>query len=76
MPAIALLFVCLLLTACSSMEIKPGEKSHARREMAPGAGLLTGSEGEFVIFRLEDKGQRGDSEDGREKEPKASTSSE
>jgi len=41
----------LLVAACSGVEIKPGEGSHARREIPPGPGLLSGSDGEFVIFR-------------------------
>ena len=42
----------LMLCACG-LEVKRGERSHARREMAPGPGLFTGQEGEFVIFRVE-----------------------
>lgn len=48
---VALLLLAGLLVACSGIEIKPGEVSHARREMPPGPGLLSGSDGEFVIFR-------------------------
>lgn len=49
------LFAGLLLTACAGVEIKPGEKSHARREIPPGPGVLTGQQGEFTIYRLEEK---------------------
>ena len=48
---IALMLVAGLLVACSGVEIRPGEVSHARREMPPGPGLLSGSDGKFVIFR-------------------------
>jgi hypothetical protein len=34
--------------------MKQGSKSMARRDIPPGPGLLTGSQGEFVIFRLEE----------------------
>ena len=45
----------LLLAACAGVEIKPGEKSHARRDIPPGPGLFTGKDGEFVLFRLEEE---------------------
>ena len=48
---IALMLLAGLLVACSGVEIKPGEVSHARREVPPGPGLLSGSDGKFVIFR-------------------------
>lgn len=48
------LFTCLLLVACGNLNIKPGEKPHARRDAPSGPGLLTGGLGEFVIFRVED----------------------
>ncbi len=41
----------LLAAACSGIEFKPGEVSHARREVPPGPGLLSGSDGEFVVIR-------------------------
>ena len=44
---------CLLLVACAGVEMKPGTKSHARRDIPPGPGILTGEQGEFVLFRLE-----------------------
>lgn len=46
-----LLLTGLIVVACSGVEIKPGEGSHARREMPPGPGLLSGSDGEFLIYR-------------------------
>ena len=48
---VVLMLLAGLLAACSGIEIKPGEVSHARREVPPGPGLLSGSDGEFVIFR-------------------------
>ena len=54
MRAVAAALACLLFGACG-MEIKPGERSHARREIPPGPGLFTGQEGEFVIFRMEEE---------------------
>ncbi|MDJ0610962.1 MAG: hypothetical protein QNJ67_18455 [Kiloniellales bacterium] len=57
------LFLAGLLLAGCGWEIKPGEGSNARREIPPGAGLLTGDQGEFVIFRVE-----GEPAEGEEKE--------
>lgn len=54
MRIIAAALACLLLVACG-VEIKPGERSHARREIPPGPGLFTGQQGEFVIFRVEEE---------------------
>jgi len=47
--------LCLLAAGCADLEIKPGSKPMARREIPPGAGLLTGPSGEFVILRMEEK---------------------
>lgn len=47
--------ICLLLAACAGVEIKRGETSHNRREIPPGAGLLTSKQGEFTIYRLQDR---------------------
>ena len=55
MPVFVAVLACLLLAACAGVEMKPGQKSHARREIPPGPGLLSGKQGEFVIYRLEDK---------------------
>ena len=43
----------LALTACSGVEMKPGDKARNAREIREGPGMLTGSDGEFVIFRVE-----------------------
>ena len=53
MRALTTLLACLLLVACAGVEMKPGTKSHARRDIPPGPGILTGEQGEFVLFRLE-----------------------
>jgi len=53
MRALLLLGFCLLAAACADLDMKQGSKSMARRDIAPGPGLLTGPTGEFVIFRVE-----------------------
>lgn len=54
----------LLVSGCAGLEMKPGSKPMARRDIAPGPGLLTGSQGEFVIFRVEeDPAASGDAAD-------------
>jgi len=53
MRVFATLLAGLLLAACSGVEMKPGDKSHRRQEVPPGPGLLSGEQGEFVIFRYE-----------------------
>ena len=52
MRTLAAVLALLLLAACAGVEVKPGTKSHARREIPPGPGILTGPQGEFVLFRL------------------------
>lgn len=69
----SVLLVCLLLAACSGVEMKPGQKSHARRQIPPGPGILSGPQGEFVIYRLEDSA--GKDEDGKERERQDATPS-
>ena len=54
MRIITTLFACLLLVACGNLNIRPGDKSHAHRDVPPGKGVLTGSQGAFVLFRAED----------------------
>jgi len=53
MRALLLFALCLLAGGCADLDMKPGSKPMARREIPPGPGLLTGSQGEFVIFRME-----------------------
>ena len=53
MRALLLACLCFVTAGCAGLEMKPGSKSMARREIPPGPGLLTGSQGEFVIFRVE-----------------------
>ena len=65
MRLLAIILAGLLLHACEGVEIKPGEGSHARREVPPGPGLFTGKTGEFVLFRVEDD----PAEDEEEEEP-------
>ena len=55
MRAAVAVLASLLLTACGGLEIKPGDKSHARRDVPPGPGILTGKQGEFVLYRLADE---------------------
>jgi len=62
MRAAAAALACLLLVACG-VEIKPGERSHARREIPPGPGLFTGQQGEFVIFRLQDESEAAETDE-------------
>jgi len=54
MRALLLTALCLTAVACSDLKMEPGTKSAARRDVPPGAGLLTGPKGEFVIFRVEE----------------------
>lgn len=70
MRALAAVLGLLLLVACG-VEIKPGERSHARREIPPGPGLFTGKQGEFVIFRLEDETEPAEPNGATEAPPKA-----
>ena len=51
-PGAGLLLALLVLAGCAGIE--PYEVQN-RREEGPKSGVFTGSEGEFVIFRLEDK---------------------
>ncbi len=47
----AIILVCLLATACG-VTMKPGSEPRNRREIPPGPGIMSGEEGEFVIYRL------------------------
>ncbi len=53
MRGLAAVLACALLLGCAGVEMKPGTKPHARRDIPPGPGILTGEQGEFVLFRLE-----------------------
>lgn len=50
--AIALLVACLIIAGCAG--ITPYEPRNNREE-GPQKGLFTGSQGEFVIYRLDEK---------------------
>ena len=69
-----LLGLCLLIAGCAGLQIKPGDKPHARREIPPGPGILTGQKGEFVLYRwsepASDEDQGGGGE-GQSEEPKS-----
>ena len=45
------LVLCLLVTACG-VTMKPSTEPRNRREIPPGPGVLSGDEGEFVIYRV------------------------
>jgi len=60
----------LLLAACSGVEMKPGDRSHRRQEVPPGPGLLSGGEGEFVIYRLEVPAEKEETDNRNEQKPK------
>ncbi len=62
--AVGLLIASLLIAGCAGVDIKPGDLSHARREVPPGAGILTGKQGEFVLFRSSDASGDGDETGG------------
>ena len=55
MRLVAVVLACFVAVSCGGIEIKRGETSHARREIPPGPGLFTGSEGEFVLYRLNEE---------------------
>ena len=60
--AISATLLCLLLAACSGIEMKPGDKARNSREIREGPGMLTGTDGEFVIFRIEEDNAAEESE--------------
>jgi hypothetical protein len=70
MRSVATALACLLLVACDGVEIKPGEKSHARREIPPGPGLLSGEQGEFVLLRTYEKPPEKEQTDEKNEKPK------
>ena len=51
-PGAVLLLALLAVAGCAGME---PYKARNNREEGPAKGLLTGAEGEFVIFRYEDE---------------------
>ena len=55
---------CLALTACSGVKMKRGEKVRNRRERHDDAGILSGDEGEFVLYRLYDEKKPETSKEG------------
>ncbi len=68
MRALATVLLCLFVVACG-VEMKPGTKSHARRDIPPGPGVLSGEDGEFVIFRVEgDPPRKQGADDGKEEQ--------
>lgn len=44
-----------VLAGCSGVEMKKGEKKRAGRDTPHGPGVLSGKDGEFVLFRVEDE---------------------
>ncbi len=46
------LLLCLFVTACG-VTMKPGTEARNRQQIPPGPGLLSGEDGEFVIFRVQ-----------------------
>ncbi len=49
---IAIILLCLLVTACG-VTMKPGSEPRNRRDIPPGPGVMTGEQGEFVLYRLQ-----------------------
>ena len=47
----ALLVLCLAALGCA--EMKPGDRPRNARESPTGPGMLSGEDGEFVIFRVD-----------------------
>ena len=48
---IFVLLLCLLVTACG-VTMKPGSEPRNRRDIPPGPGIMTGEQGEFVLYRV------------------------
>jgi len=42
------------VAACGGVEMKKGDQARNSREIRQGSGMLTGSSGEFVIFRVDE----------------------
>jgi hypothetical protein len=64
--------LCLLasaiVAACSGIEMKPGGEVRNSREIPAGSGLLTGRNGEFVIYRSDEDGSVDEKEPPEEAE--------
>ena len=56
-PGAIMLLALLAVAGCAGME---PYKPHNHREEGPAKGVFSGSESEFVIFRLEDEPERSD----------------
>ncbi len=55
LPAIlTVLLLGLAVAGCSGIEMKKGDQARNNREIRQGSGMLTGSSGEFVIFRVDE----------------------
>ena len=52
MRTIIILVLCLLVAACG-VTMKPGSEPRNRRDIPPGPGIMTGEQGEFVLYRLQ-----------------------
>ena len=46
-----ILLLCLLVAACG-VTMKPGSEPRNRRDIPPGRGIMTGEQGEFVLYRV------------------------
>lgn len=47
-----LILLGALLSGCAG--VQPGTRSHNRQEIPPGPGMLSGDDGQFVIYRKKD----------------------
>ncbi len=63
------LLLCLFATACG-VEMKPGTEARNRRDIPPGPGIMSGNDGEFVIFRVQrdPPAKQASDEEGEEEE--------
>ncbi|WP_119165292.1 hypothetical protein [Algihabitans albus] len=62
------LLTCLASAGCGGIEMTPGDQVRNAREIPPGPGLLSGRDGEFVIFRV-DPGEEPREQAPREPQP-------
>lgn len=58
----ALGFAYLALVGCSGVEMKKGDKKRAGRNTPHGPGILSGKDGEFVLYRREAEPEEADKE--------------